>query len=453
MTTTITVERLTTLTTILEATRTAIVQGVLDVTVTQASSTVQHENSSQFGITLANKDVSSSVMTNPTTISTIHSSSTSTAVSSVAASISTHDGQMQNGLFQVTTSGKNSNIGLVIGIPVAVIGLALIVVATWFYFHQKKQKDSASCAKLESYYDDKFNYKVGTGEDGFSPYKMRSVYQVRAKAQSTDHLGSFGQPSFQQNNESEYSLKEPGQGPADSKWNLNTPLSKWFAKHSNVSSATSRGSLSTGPFSPIVALKEFKLNRSNRSEINEKSPILPTFPQATYHPHSYDSAQKSVSSNETDVSKQEIPVNLIGKVSVPKLQPVSDKKKRQNSKSKKLYESKPLPNKPYSISGSPKTLEGLEQRVYERVIPTTPVVDLAKYKNDDIYKVITDYTKNLADELTIKEGGYVKILAVHTDGWCLVEKVDSKGNILVQSDGYINEGRGVVPKMCLDTTS
>lgn len=474
MTTTVTVNKSAIITTLIKETQTAIVQGILDVTV--APDTLAQEQtktvSSKFGITLANKQVSISSSILPTTISTIHSTSTSTsraASSTSTTSVSHTVGLTNSGLFQLNNSAKSPNIGLVIGIPIGVIGVALIIVGIWFYLHrQRRNRTTASDAKLRNYYDDKLNYKVDSDGEVQSPYHMRSVFQVRAKqavADSVDYHSSFGVPgsTFKQHDESDYSLKEPPHGPVDSKWNLNTPLSKWFAKQSTVSSRpSSSGSLSTAPFSPIVVLKEFKLNRSKRSEINERSPILPSFPEPTYFSQSYHLMQKSVSSNESNVSKQVVPADLIRKTNVPRIDPVPidmEKKKGKHhassepKSSKAKQHDKPLPEKPYSqslMSTAKTQLEGLEQRVYERMIPTTPVADLSRYKNDNIYRVITTYKKNLADELTITEGEYIKILASHTDGWCLAEKVDKHGSVLAMGEGYLNDGRGLLPELCLE---
>lgn len=436
MTITVTVAMSATVTSIIQSTQTNIVQGILDVAVTQAQEPT-------LGITLGKKGAG------PTTVSTIHVSSTSTT-----SSVPAHTGSLGSGsLFGTSTTGtKNSNAGLVIGIPVAVISVALIVVGVWVYIHRWKNKSKKSNNTFKRHYDEKFNYRMSPGE-AHSPYNMRAIYQVKAKDLPADDLSNSQlnmSSQIKPQNLSKLSLKEPPTAP-DSRWNLNTPLSRWFAKHSPVSEVCSRASVSTAPFSPIMALKEFRLGK-NRSEINEKSPILPSFPETSYFPygqahytsnyHSTSLSNKSMTSNDT-VVKQEIQTESTQNVKVPKL-----KLKKKNKKGKKARYDKPLPSQPYFNGGTP--LDGLEQRVYERVIPTTPAVDLSKPQNNTIYRVKTKYVKNLADELSINPGEYVKILARHTDGWCLVEKVDKAGKAVVVNHGYINEGRGVAPEMCMD---
>lgn len=460
------------MTTQAEVTQTAIIRGILDVTVTAASSEGYKSSvlADDEGITLLNKLVTVSTETtsqpSATTVSTIRTSSTSTTTAAAESTSSSSSSSFANGgiLLQGTrSSGHNANVGLVIGIPIAVVGSVLVILAAWYYIRKRRQRVRNADDRFHSSYDEKFNYKISPNQST-SPYNLRSVYQVRAKAApesqaANSYFASMGAPvvpgihnknksnnSFSQ---SELSLKDPQTGPVrNSKWNLNTPLSKWFAKHSqSMSSASSRGSLSTAPFSPIVALKEFKLNRSRRDEIDEKSPILPRFPEMTYHPQTYHSTSQSISSKTSNLSHQQVPVDFTKQFSVPKLQPVSHEKKKKKRKHQgKALNDKPLPLKPlFNVS----QLTGLEKRVCDRIIPTTPVPDLKK-RDNAVYQVIQSYEKNLADELDIEKGEYIKVLARHTDGWCLVEKVDIDGTVLDMSSAtYLNDNRGVVPEMCL----
>lgn len=77
----------------------------------------------------------------------------------------------------------------------------------------------------------------------------------------------------------------------------------------------------------------------------------------------------------------------------------------------------------------------------------------------EVYAVVRDYEPRLMDEIRLEQGEYVKTLARHTDGWCLVEKCSLNGQTHFHSDrmrqadingpGYLNEHRGIVPGACL----
>lgn len=77
----------------------------------------------------------------------------------------------------------------------------------------------------------------------------------------------------------------------------------------------------------------------------------------------------------------------------------------------------------------------------------------------EVYAVVKDYEPRLMDEIRLEQGEYVKTLARHTDGWCLVEKCSLNGQTHLRSDrmrqadidgpGYLNEHRGIVPGACL----
>ncbi|KAH3673290.1 hypothetical protein WICMUC_003750 [Wickerhamomyces mucosus] len=459
MTTITTLESSTTITSLVQITETAIVKGVLDISIELDSLSTKDRGS---GITFDNKAVSSE----PSTISTLFSTSTSTskiASSTSSTTISSNNtSTTATSLFGSTflensSSTNTSNIGLIVGLPVAIVGSILVVVGLVYYYKQRRKNASKLDQSSKQAYHEKLNYKTSPIRDRNSPY-IKTTFQIKPPNQyltrnMTGATDSMDTLSNQPNNHSELSLENlPKPNP---RWSLNSPLSRWFAKPGSMNSiVSSRASLSTGQFSPILTLKEFKLKRSQKSEniITKQTPVVPRYPEISYK-GSYSSLSSaeldklkshSRESSEGTIVQQELTTGAPPKP--PKLQTIPN--------SKKSY--KPLPpikniykngNLKSSASSS---LEGLETKVYERMIPTTPRIDISKYTNPSIYKVVKSYEKNLSDELDIQKGDYLKILARHTDGWCLVEKVDSLGDIIVKSSNeYLNEGRGVVPEVCL----
>jgi nuclear fusion protein len=451
---------------VLETTQTAILQAVKELELDIFS---QLDNTSEMaspnkaeGITLINKNSTPTISTFTvketisSTISTLSSVDTGTSTissdSAKSSSSITHNSNNQvvqgNSLFgNASSSTDGTNIGLVVGIPVAIIGTALIVFGIWFYLKQRRNKSKKADETLKNYYDEKYNYKMSPVGEQYSPYRLKSTYQVESnKAHYSNNSPALSNlnSNYKSYNQSDYSLKKPRTGRPNSSWNLNTPLSKWFVKHSQVSGNSSRASLSTGPKTPMTILKEFKLSNLRTKNgkpiaVNERSPILPHFPENAYHP--YHSNHRRMSNTSSGSISNQAVENDFTHLKVPKLNPITNNKKRNLNK--------PLPEKPpRTVSSSSVTLSGLEQRVYERMVPATPVMR-KNFADNYIYKVILEYNKNLADELTIERGEHVKILARHRDGWCLVEKCDSKGQSLVDGSDYINDGRGLIPEMCL----
>lgn len=481
MTTTVTLDQQTTITSLVKSTETAIVQGILSLDIETGSS-----NNGPAAITFANKGVSSNNI-----ITTIYSTSTSTSIPTSTHSSTATTYTNLNTLFQQSTESTTSNIGLIVGLPIAIIGSILIALGLYFYFRQRKANLTAD-HNFSNTYDDKFNYRISpTTRNINSPYKSKTTVQLKDNP-STDHLNKFtdsthtlmkeppSQPQYSASNftqsQSELSLKELPK--RNSRWSLGSPLSKWFIKPaSNTNNqlpmsqhyqekssfrSSIRSSLSTGaPFSPVVALKEFKLKRSNKDVITNPTPVVPAL---AYHPsshlkHSYkeswDSSIHSFQSDDTVVKQQVLRSSKIVPPTPPTLQPIP--------KHKKVNRALPAIKASLDTSFSTKSsttsssLQGFENKISQtRQNPTTPKINLSKYNNPSIYKVIKTYQKNLGDELNIRKGEYVKILSKHTDGWCLVEKVDKFGITLVKTDEnewenerYLNDGRGVVPEVCL----
>ncbi|CCD22206.1 Fus1p NDAI_0A00480 [Naumovozyma dairenensis CBS 421] len=222
-----------------------------------------------------------------------------------------------------------------------------------------------------------------------------------------------------------------------------------------------------------------------QKELNESSPILEKFRDSILYPNdnsnlnttpstlgpsstlNNESVQRPSSAvygtigpqflDKNDDSCMKIPLNDHSNHNVPvkidsHIDPGKNKKKRKKRRQSKLrkhieYVSnfKPLPNVPSSSSSS----------------------DDYGMKLNAIYKVIQRYDAKLADEINITIGEYVKVLASHSDGWCLVEKCDVDGNetyidnndnedkvemaadALYSPDHYLNDNRGIVPGDCL----
>ncbi|CAI4037567.1 hypothetical protein SMKI_03G0400 [Saccharomyces mikatae IFO 1815] len=259
------------------------------------------------------------------------------------------------------------------------------------------------------------------------------------------------------------------------KWNYESPLSRWFLRGSTYFKdyALSKSSLKTPTAAP--QLKQMKiLSRISKGYFNEsdilpdeRSPILeysnttlranesvndlgnttPDSQVTSYRNSNIDlvmarpnsviygtTIQQNLDTNFSDghdsnskIEKHELIIPTASK------KPHKKRKKRRQSKMYQQLQylscSKPLPLTPNSKSNEEAS------------------VQLGK-----TYTVIQDYEPRLTDEISITLGEKVKILATHTDGWCLVEKCNvpnGRVHVSVDDKRYLNEDRGIVPGDCL----
>lgn len=83
--------------------------------------------------------------------------------------------------------------------------------------------------------------------------------------------------------------------------------------------------------------------------------------------------------------------------------------------------------------------------VRNKELPETP--DCSKSNTSiqvgEIYTAARDFEPQLADELRLRRGEQVLILATHSDGWCLVKRLENREDTC----------RGVIPGTCLAIVS
>ncbi|CCC68963.1 hypothetical protein NCAS_0B08790 [Naumovozyma castellii] len=267
------------------------------------------------------------------------------------------------------------------------------------------------------------------------------------------------------------------------KWKYESPLSSWFLRSSTYfrdqNGSTSTTNLSNSDNENIFPTKQLKhlkiLSHVSKSYLSdahlgkqvvedESSPMLEKFnnrgfdlemegnkrnitPTSFDNPssHSTEGEQRPNSAIYGTISSQTLTLPKRSKnesrnkgnpaIQIdPKIKSHSKRKKRRQSKLRKhleyLSNLKPLPSIPHD----------------------TP-------ENNQICKVIQRYDSKLTDEIDIHIGEYVKILATHTDGWCLVEKCSRDGDVFslpdpstfskIELTKYLNENRGIVPGDCL----
>lgn len=299
---------------------------------------------------------------------------------------------------------------------------------------------------------------VNDDVDTFLYSRPPNIYHIDSKMPSTNNLAngsdaSLGQRSLSSAGGAANALRKPSR-----KWNYQSPLSRWFLRSSTY--------LQDGlaiPMSiktPTVQLKQLKiLSRINKEYANscqflddEKSPILDRRDDASHDldslPSGMDLAQKPTSVLYGTIDPQTFEVKDgvgVGEDSL-QLGPVPSniekgaKARKQRRQSRlRLYlqqisDVKPLP-----------------------VVPKGRSPSQGRFQIGRVYSVAQGYKARLTDEICIETGEFVKMLATHTDGWCLVEKCTEDGNTKSIGDGrrdindksYLNDDRGIVPGDCL----
>ncbi|SCW03034.1 LAFE_0G01486g1_1 [Lachancea fermentati] len=202
------------------------------------------------------------------------------------------------------------------------------------------------------------------------------------------------------------------------------------------------------------------------------SHLFTTAEFAKYNPYSKKLVLSTVIKPQTiDDPKLDISTRMIK--SVPKNTRIKDGHQRFDIKEKplekyltKIGTDKPLPKTPKSalVSEDPNIIKNIIGAKFQSK-------SLAKNENNedtednnateklsDISVVVREYTPRLVDEIHITHGEYVRVLARHTDGWCLIEKCKRDGTLIKKNDvqhdhidgkHYLNDYRGIVPGVCL----
>ncbi|EJS44540.1 fus1p [Saccharomyces arboricola H-6] len=301
--------------------------------------------------------------------------------------------------------------------------------------------------------------------DTFLYTKPPNIFPIESKMPSYNDLSSQKTAS---------SSKKPPLKTGD-KWNYDSPLSRWFLRGSTYFKdyALSKTSLKTPSAAPqlkrMKMLSRISKGYFNESDIlqDERSPIL-EYNNTILHPHDSlndldnttpDSQVTSYPNGNVDLIMARPNSVIYGTTGQQTLDfkgndrnycntgidkhdliitPTISKshKKRKKRRQSKMYQqlqylsrSKPLPLTPESKSNA------------------DPSIQLG-----GTYTVIQDYEPRLTDEISISLGEKVKILATHTDGWCLVEKCNAHNNhanVSADDKRYLNEDRGIVPGDCL----
>ncbi|QLQ78719.1 hypothetical protein HG537_0B00680 [Torulaspora globosa] len=303
---------------------------------------------------------------------------------------------------------------------------------------------------------------VNDDVDTFLYSRPPNIYHIDSKMPSTNNLANGSKVSVNGSQSISSSTGEANPLRRSSrKWSYQSPLSRWFLRSSTYlqDGLTLPMSIKT----PTVQLKQLKiLSRINKEYANswqfvddEKSPILDRTDDGSDDQGSVPSTMgekcviqkpSSVFYGTIDPQTFEVRDEAITADRTLKLGPApsniekggKNRRKRRQSRLRQHLQQisnvKPLP-----------------------VIPKSRSDSHGRFQIGRVYKVVQEYKARLTDEICIQTGEFVKMLATHTDGWCLVEKCTKDGTTRSSCDdrkdindkSYLNDDRGIIPGDCL----
>lgn len=411
---------------------------------------------------------------------------------------------------QESKSASSLTIGLSIGLPVGLFCLVLIILLFIFYLGvwKKQNKSYTEGEKYANYLGEPLgsaddfmssriqykiskptdqhiltpkasvykNYSITTSSvdikkdvDTFLYSKPPNIYHIDSRRTSSNNLSKLANNSnivCQTLEENE--VCNNANNYTKGRWTYQSPLSKWFLRNSTYLDEGLTFPISVK--TPALHLKQLKiLSRIQKDYVDigcslkdERSPILeriddsPCSNSKSEHEESASSSQHAAHTpmpilygsldaklRATPKEDPDVPA-YPGDIKALDANPKESFTKRKRKKNRKLRKHlrlitnvKPLPLTPKNNN-----------------VPTDLIVG-------EVYAVTEQYEAKLVDEISILKGNYVKILATHTDGWCLAEKCDKKGRIQdildCENDGaaslndtnYLNSYRGIIPGNCL----
>ncbi|AGO10816.1 AaceriAFR699Cp [[Ashbya] aceris (nom. inval.)] len=353
-------------------------------------------------------------------------------------------------------------IGLSIGLPIAIFIVSSALIICFFRYrntsrHQDESKPARwavepKSAKLQrpSSLDLEKEPLDGEHQDD------RSIYNISAKKVQPPHVLTPDKAAINpDSSDSDTMIEKYLYGNSDAgskimepqeraKWTYESPLSRWFLTKSVYQpfSSLEMNSGTTEIKTPTVPLKTLRLLTKVRREqapnpqtavyspFGQQPKYAPAVLMATTYNH-----QASDFKPPPGIAATEKVSSTTSKMTA--LLPWSDTPLNETQS-----------DKDQSYGFSPELRPGAFSQSTPDMPSPPPTAD------GDLCVVIKPFSPRLLDEIELNIDEQVRVLARHTDGWCLVEKCDSAKSPDSDSDNisapnYLNERRGIVPQMCL----
>ncbi|AET37313.1 Fus1p Ecym_1055 [Eremothecium cymbalariae DBVPG len=350
-------------------------------------------------------------------------------------------------------SGSKSIIGLSIGLPIGLFLLSLIIIISFIYYRNLGYRAEDDGGKFKTWFLSQLYGKpkrpkaldlerkalYSNEDDGQISYRITRkapVPHVLTPEKAVAAVAAV-EPSGSDLEIEKYLYSKPpgittvGETKRKSKWSYESPLSRWFLTKSVYQPPLS-GSQSVNtndePKTPAVKLKTLQLLSKVRRE-QAPNPVSVQYSATNNSPRS-DSRSKS------SITKQVL--NTDSSTS------------KMSSISSKITAMLPLTDSTYSVAEAHRVPL---QHVRSMRVKKSPTV--SGILDNSLCTVVKPFSPRLLDEIRLDLNEEVRVLARHSDGWCLVEKhnyasTESRNTAdNVSAHSYLNENRGIVPQMCL----
>ncbi|CAB4253321.1 similar to Saccharomyces cerevisiae YCL027W FUS1 Membrane protein localized to the shmoo tip, required for cell fusion [Maudiozyma barnettii] len=243
-------------------------------------------------------------------------------------------------------------------------------------------------------------------------------------------------------------------------WKYKSPLSKWFLNSSN--------DLTTESQTPNARVKRLHvLSKVDKgyaddvSEVNvdEKSPILQVHNQSYKMLVGFDSVDETSPENDMSLAEHHRASVIYDelKKSITSTSVVIDPVISYSTSTIDVNGRKKRRDSRFKQCGNDTVIDLVSHS--EELIREENINPESQILKGGICIVSKSYSPRLTDEIQINKDGYVRVLATHTDTWCLVEKCQRDGTsipgdeTLMNNDitnlHYLNKNRGIVPGDCL----
>ncbi|CCE62147.1 hypothetical protein TPHA_0B04780 [Tetrapisispora phaffii CBS 4417] len=413
-----------------------------------------------------------------------------------------------NSVTAIDTSSSSNQIGLIIGLPVGFVCFCIILILIYFYmrkYNYSIAKDTSPKSRSKNWLTEKIytqdyrsdylkknsddiinkqNLPFGQNVSSHIEYKIlnplhKHILTPKNAVQSNIYKNSnVGCELQQYSDEAEkllytsppniYHISStfPSIGkdeeanidfynndsPRSNNWKYDSPLSKWFM----------RSSLYLRDFGTNVKCSDMKLKKLKLlshiekkhvdiGNVDERSPILASavekYNSGAMFELNYSDEDEGETKGDTNINQQILYPDNSGTL-IFKIDPVPSSKKCKNK-----HKGNKKKNNKKKYKSHLKYLRYLSQL---KPLPLTPT---SRFIVGKVFGVKIKYEAKLTDEINIDCGEHVRVLAVHSDGWCLVEKCQLNGSSLcntideprnIDSKLYLNDERGIIPGYCLD---
>lgn len=340
-------------------------------------------------------------------------------------------------------------LGLSIGLPVGLSCISIIVLSIYFTRRWRKRNQQEHTSRKFEYNSTSGDYREST-YIGFEPVTPTGSWHIRTprKAHATDIGLADGKSKLEADDllysrpPNIYSINSSISSTAEitprkvrtgqerklrnnNNWKYESPLSKWFLRSSLYLRNLSDNQVPTANIKNTNILTSVieGWGQQGTTSLDDGSTSDDTFKSMSEASAGKTQGSSSVIQSQTLQLEENVGVKEVA------LDPgISTSSRKARSKLRRHLEyvkmAKPLPLTPGNKGNSN--------------------VKRASLRVGQVYVATEQYVPSLPDEIYVVPGEKLRVLATHSDGWCLVER-----ETVANGSDYLNRDRGIVPSYCI----